>query len=204
MTRVAVFGGSFNPPHIGHALVIQWLLWSGEVDQVIIVPSEGHPLKKDPPADIEVRHTMLVGMAEQDLGATQDAHLYRGYVPASHSRVIVSRVEHDMPKPAYTYDMLTKLKKRLPPDWELNLVVGTDILAESDRWYKWDALVKEFGLILVGRSGYDAKTEHPVFPSISSTEIRKMMAEGDPAWKKLVTPSVRALLERNLPAYPLG
>ena len=45
--RVAVYGGSFDPPHVAHGMVASWLLWTGVVDEVWLVPSFEHPFAKD-------------------------------------------------------------------------------------------------------------------------------------------------------------
>jgi nicotinate-nucleotide adenylyltransferase len=171
VSTVLVFGGSFNPPHIGHAMVVQWLRWTQE-GTVLIVPAFEHPLGK-PLAPFDFRVEMLDAMVD-DIGR---------------AGIRVSNIESMMDRPVYTYDLLTHLQ-RANELWDggpatLKLVVGADILDETDKWHRWSDLVAEFPVIAVGR-GERRKTEHPLITcecGVPTTD-----------WQTMVTPSVRRML----------
>jgi nicotinate-nucleotide adenylyltransferase len=174
--KVAIYGGSFNPPHIGHAWVCQWLLWTGKADIVHVVPSAGHPLGKTH-MDFDFRVKLLQAMAHD-----VDPHIQ------------ISKVETELPKPVYTYDLLTHLQEKAVEGVELRFVIGADILEESHKWHKWDQVHDEFELIVLGREGYPSPDGSPIIPDFSSSEIRRLIEAGDERWKDMVTPGVRELL----------
>ena len=159
---IAIFGGSFNPPTIGHAMVVQWILWAGKADRVVLVPSKSHPLGKKH-APFEQRLALLEGMAA-------DIDL---------SRITVSDVEDGWDGPVYTYDLLTYLKTVTPND-ELRFIIGADILEETHKWHLWDKVREEFELIILGREGYPSPDDTPLIPGFSSTEVRELIAASGP------------------------
>lgn len=159
MTRVAVFGGSFNPPHVAHVLTVGYVLSCFDVDRVLVVPVFEHAFDKVlAPFDERVR------MCELGLG----------WIPGTE----ISRVESEIERPSYTLFTLQRLKKD-HPDWELRLIVGSDVLFDSHKWHAFDQVKKLAPLLVLGRVGYphaDAPT--PVLPEVSSTEVREGLASG--------------------------
>lgn len=184
MRVVAVYGGSFNPPHIGHAMVVQWLLWS-KVDEVLIVPSAAHPHGKvHAPFDLRVR--MLRAMVD-DLGGGQEDF-----------PVLVSEVEQELAEtstPIYTYDVLDHLRGLSEyQDAHLRFVIGADILEQTDSWHLWSSVKAEFDLLVLGRGGYPSPDGAPIIPDFSSSNIRDLIRAGTSQWEHMVTPGVRGLL----------
>jgi nicotinate-nucleotide adenylyltransferase len=171
--NVAVFGGSFNPPHVAHVLACALLPSVEEVDRVLVVPTHRHPLAKSlAPYEDRVRMCELA-MAEL-------------------TRVEVSRVEQDLGGESLTLRTLEHLA-RVHADWHLRLVVGADILLEAPRWYRFDAIEKLAPLIVLGRAGFDAPTPRPaILPDVSSTLIRAAIERG--AWSELQPLVPRAVL----------
>lgn len=183
MRTVAIYGGSFNPPHIGHAMVVQWLLWS-KVDEVLIVPSANHPHGKTH-APFGYRVQMLRQMVE-DLGGGQDDF-----------PVMVSEVEQELAEdgPVFTYNLLSHLDDlEQYRDAKLRFVIGADILEQTDSWHLWDRVKAEFDLLILGRDGYPSPDGAPIIPDFSSSRIRNLIRMGDSKWEHMVTPSVRDLL----------
>lgn len=158
--RVAVFGGSFNPPHVGHAMVVAWLLWTDRADEVWLLPTWRHAFDK-PLAPFEVR----VRACEALAGVVGE-------------RVRVETIEATLPAPSYTVNTLDALAAR-HPEHGFRLVVGADVLAQAGEWRDWEGIVARYRPIVVGRG--DAAVEGaPTFPAVSSTEIRKRLAAGLP------------------------
>jgi nicotinate-nucleotide adenylyltransferase len=65
------------------------------------------------------------------------------------------------------------------PDHRFALVVGTDILPETDKWYRWDRVKALARILVVGRQGYEGAADAPALPAVSSTVIRERLARGE-------------------------
>ena len=185
MTRVAIFGGSFNPPHVAHVLACALLLSVEEVDRVLVVPAFQHPFAKSL-APFEDRARMC--------------ELAMAWMP----RVEVSRVEEQLGGESRTLRTLESLASA-HPDWRMRLVIGADILTEAPRWFGFDAIEKLAPPIVLGRAGVPAPgAPAALLPEVSSTQVRDAIARG--AWadvEKLVPGAVLAHVRtRGLYAAP--
>ena len=158
--RVAVYGGSFNPPHVGHAMVACWLRWTERVDQVWLLPAFAHPFDKE-----LVPFRMRVGFCE-------------ALVDSLGPWARVEPIEEELPRPSYTIDTLGALAAR-HPSHRFRLVVGADALPTLSQWKRWDLIERQFPPIVVGRQGYPEVSDAPVFPDVSSTEIRRRLRGGE-------------------------
>ena len=172
--RIGVYGGSFNPPHIGHGMVAGWLRWSGVVDEVWLVPTPAHPFAKDL-VDYPQRVRMCEALAEV-VGPW----------------VKVSTIESELPRPNYTINTLRTLAER-HVDKQFRLVVGADTIPEWPKWREWEAIESGFRPIVVGRQGYPAPEGAVSFPNISSTEVRSRLRIGEDC-SHLVPASVSELI----------
>jgi nicotinate-nucleotide adenylyltransferase len=166
--RAAIFGGSFNPPHIAHAMASLWVLETCAVDEVWVVPCFRHAFDKQL-ADFEDRLEMC-RLALAPLGP----------------RVQISTVERDIDRgdgtPSRTLDTLIALGAQ-HASARFRLVIGADILRERGKWHRWDEVEKLAPPIVVGRQGYVAPPELGALvdmPGISSTEVRSRIAGGEP------------------------
>lgn len=173
-TTIAVYGGSFNPPHVGHAMVAAWVLWSGQADQVWLLPTFRHAFDKAL-APFDTRVAWCRAMAG-DVG----------------EGIQVSTLERDLPVPSFTIDTLQALQER-NPDARIRLLVGADILDQIDAWKDWAGILDRFSPIVAGRAGHPERPDSPTFPGVSSTALRARLAAGRPV-TGLVTRSVEALL----------
>jgi nicotinate-nucleotide adenylyltransferase len=162
--RIAIFGGSFNPPHLSHQLACTVVLATARprVDEVWMVPTWKHPFDKPlaPYAD-------RVAMCE------------RAAAPFG-GRVAVSRLEEELGGDSFTLRLVRELMARRPSD-QLSLVIGADLLAERERWHGWQELRELVPFIVVGREGAPAGEARSGvdLPPISSTELRRRLHEGD-------------------------
>jgi nicotinate-nucleotide adenylyltransferase len=160
MATIAVFGGSFNPPHVGHQLVGLWVLETQPVDELAIVPTFRHPFDK-PLAPYADRVEMCRLMAR-----------------ALGPRAVVSRIEEELGGAAsLTLDMLTALAARRPGDL-LRLVIGADILRERDKWYRWADIERLAPPIVVARPGFPGPEGTPELAAVSSTDVRARLKSG--------------------------
>lgn len=171
MRRVAIFGGSFNPVHVAHQLVALYVRETQPVDEVWFVPTYEHPFGK-PLAPFPDRVAMCE-LAAAAVGAK------------------VSRAEEELAhRPGFVASRTIDLVDHLAAEGHaLRLVIGSDILAETAKWHRWDDIVARAPPIVIGRAGH-AHVGELDMPSISSTRVRAMLASGDDAVSALLPASV--------------
>ena len=179
--RIAVYGGSFNPPHVVHGEVASWLLGEDLADEVWLIPVYQHAFE---------------GIHNKRLAPFEERVEWCTVMAADvDPRIKVDQVESTLPVPSFTIDTLTHLQRQ-HPGHQFRLVVGADVLDQVDSWRNWEGIQAQFSPIVVGRQGHPAPDGAPVFPNISSTEIRARIARGD-SLKGMVTPGVAALLAKG-------
>ncbi len=157
--QIAIYGGSFNPPHLGHAMVAAWVVWSGRADSVWWMPCASHAFQKDL-ADFGARLALCEALAEL-MG----------------DRMKVCGIERDLPAPNYTWDTLCALRQA-HPEHAFSLVVGADTLEQVHLWHRWEDISRDFTPIVVGRQGHPPVKDAPCFPDISSSEVRDLLGNG--------------------------
>ncbi len=170
--KVAIFGGSFNPPHVAHLLAVTLVLATEEVDGILVVPAFKHPFAKSL-APFDERVTMCV--------------LAMGWLPG----VEISRVEERLGGESRTLRTLEYLKGQ-HPDWAMRLMIGSDLVAESPKWFRFDLISKMAPPIILSRAGFSSLGSSVVLPAISSTEVRASV-EAE-AWGELEALVPRAVL----------
>ncbi len=157
---IAILGGSFNPPHLAHQMVALWVLAARKASQVWLTPCYHHAFGKAL-APFWHRVAMCEALCEA--------------LPPG--KVQVSRVEAQHPAESRTLFTLRRLIKQHPGK-RFALVIGSDILQERDKWYRFDEIERLVEVLVVGRSGYPSPPGAPVLPPISSTAIRRAVAAG--------------------------
>ncbi len=157
--RVGIYGGSFNPPHVGHAMVAGWLRWTEQVDAVWLLPTWKHAFGKDL-APWESRLRMCEALAGC-LGTWAR----------------VEPIEADLGGTSYTVDTLSALSER-HPEHAFRLVVGADVRAQAHLWRSWDTIAARWPPIVVGREGFGDADGAPRFPEVSSTDLRARLRAG--------------------------
>jgi nicotinate-nucleotide adenylyltransferase len=200
--RVGIFGGAFNPPHLGHLVCAQESLLQLGLDRLVLVPVGQAPhrqLEDDPGA--EVRLEMV------ELAVAED------------HRFSVSRTELDRKGPSYTADTLEALRAEAPGD-EMFLILGGDQAAALPSWHEPERVLEHATVAVVERTGWTRNgigirigrlrgadrvryLDMPLI-QISSTALRRRVREGVPI-RYLVPPAVeRFIEERGLYAPAAG
>lgn len=161
--RISLFGGSFNPPHVGHLLVCTWLLATRAADEVWLVPTWKHPFDK-PLASWEDRLALCEALA-----------VWIG------EGVRVCEIESELDGKSYTVRAIEALQAR-HPSHDFELVLGSDLLEELPSWHEADRLRSLVPIRVVQRAGFQTEIAEasPVFPRVSSTRIRERLASGQP------------------------
>jgi nicotinate-nucleotide adenylyltransferase len=187
MARVALFGGSFNPVHAAHQLVALYVLETQPVDELWFVPTFAHPFGKQLAA--YDHRVAMCELAAAPLGA----------------RAQVSRAEAELAaRPDFVASRTLDLVEFVAAAGHApRLVVGTDILADAGKWYRWDEVVACAPLIVVGRAGHSlpvgSDATEVAMPEISATQVRDALAHGASSVRGLVPASVlRYIAEHHL------
>jgi nicotinate-nucleotide adenylyltransferase len=153
-TSIALFGGSFDPPHLGHVLAAGWARWCGGADQVWVLPAANHPYGK-PLAPWEQRWR-LCQLAFADLP------------------FVVLR-DDERRSTGFTIDLVERLTTEHPGHRWL-LVGGTDTVRDLPQWRRGADLAKLIEVLCVPRGGHDS---HPgALPAISSSLVRERLRTG--------------------------
>jgi len=155
---LGVFGGSFDPPHLGHAMLPAYLLARGLADEVWVAPVADHAFGKTMRA-FEDR-LLLTRVAMSRLGP----------------RVVVTDLEAKL---AHAHGGASRSLRLLEavaaqrPDAQVRLVIGSDIIADGQthNWHRWETIEREFPPIVVPRAGVDPQVACAL-PEISSTAVR--------------------------------
>lgn len=170
--RTALFLGSFNPVHVGHLMLAQYVLNFGGVDDLWLVVSPQNPFKCQSglaPADVRLR------MAELATGADD--------------RIRVSDVELRLPQPSYTINTIDALEAE-NPGRDFIIVMGGDNLAGLPRWREADRLIRGRRFIVYPRPGEATDSSqvealggsvsilNAPMVELSSTQIRRWIADG--------------------------
>ena len=133
--RIGIFGGTFDPPHLGHLILAERCREEAELDQVWFLPSYVPPHKTDRPLTRFEHRCEMVALA------TTGQPAFR-----------VDGIEKELPPPSYTVETLAELTRRHPAH-EFALVVGGDSLSELHQWHQPQRLVAQARLIAVPRPG---------------------------------------------------
>lgn len=169
---VAIYGGSFDPPHVSHVLAAVYALKVAGFEHVLVVPVFEHAFHKQlTPFQHRLRMCQLSF--------------------AGLEGVEVSAVEQALQTPSLTLHTVEHLAAQ-HPDWALRLLVGSDVLSETSKWHAFDRISALAPPYVVARPGY----EHPnalaaLLPDVSSTRVREALAtRGTAASEALLAASV--------------
>lgn len=163
--KTGLYFGSFNPVHIGHLAIANYMIEFTDLDQLWFVISPQNPLKKQTSLlEDHKRRAMLEIAVEND------------------DRFRVCDIEFRMPKPSYTIDTLTWLKE-LHPATEFVLIMGSDGLPTFHKWKNYKIIEEQYNRYIYPRPGYPV--EPGQYPNmviadapqmeISSTFIREAL-----------------------------
>jgi nicotinate-nucleotide adenylyltransferase len=157
--RVAIFGGSFNPPHLAHQMAALYVLETAPVDELWMVPAFQHPFGK---VLAPFAHRLeMCELAAVALGA----------------RVKVSAIERDLGVESRTLRTVRRLQHDFPGH-TFSLVIGADLLTELPSWQDSAELRRAVPLVVVGRAGFETGEGRLALPRVSSSEVRAALAAG--------------------------
>ena len=199
MKRIGLFGGTFNPPHLGHLHLATQALRQAKLDEIIIMPSYIPPHK-----------------AAEDL-ISGSVRLTLCGLTFADTRFRISDLELRRGGKSYTVDTLHTLRDHYPHD-ELYLIIGSDMLLSFDRWYQYEEILSLCSLLVLSREseispdtlrqyavhtlsltegiGFSILETAPIV--LSSTQIRSAIAAGEDVSTMLTDEAYDYIKEKGL------
>ena len=191
--KIGLFGGTFDPIHLGHLIVMENVLNIMNLDKIIILPSSNPPHKQDKDkTDVKLRVDMVKKAIKNN------------------NRIILSTFEADNNEIIYSYQTINYFKEKYPTD-EFYYVMGEDSFMNIESWKNYKDLLKE-NLIVFARSSIDSQSSlvkkvketnkenihliNNLNINISSTLIRNLLRNGK-SIRYLVTDDVYDFIMEN-------
>lgn len=193
--KLGIFGGTFNPPHIGHLRLVEAVADEISLDRVLIIPAAIPPHKNAP-----------------DLADGEDRLMMCRLTFGADRRFEVSDTELRRRGRSYTYDTLCGIREKYPED-EIFLIVGSDMLETFDRWYRYRDILSMCTLCAAARERDFSPNLEKVFSKeelkkvrfinidvteVSSTQIRRLISEGGSAGDFLTCETAQYIEQRGL------
>jgi nicotinate-nucleotide adenylyltransferase len=140
--KIALLGGSFDPPHLGHYQIALHILEEKLADEVWFIPVKKHPFGKHISADavrVKMLEILLMGSETAD-------NKFK-------NKIKVNSYELDQKEVSYSYNTLEHFRKTYPDD-SFSWIIGSDNLASFDKWYESEQLLKKYPVLIYPRSKY--------------------------------------------------
>lgn len=188
--RLAIMGGTFNPPHLGHLICAEEVYDHFKFDKVIFIPS-ARPPHKDNNEVLDAQHRYMMTL----LAVEANPHFE------------ISRIELDRPGRSYSIETVRELKLEYGQDTELYWIIGADSILDMCIWKDVDELLDICNFVAINRPGYNLSKTDPRFlkkvqlfkvtdVDISASEIRQRVEQGKTI-KYLVPPDVENYIYEN-------
>lgn len=190
LTSVAVFAGTFDPIHIGHMALANYLLTEDYgFDELWFGPAMQNPLKEHHSLlDFDTRCRLIQATIKGD------------------TRFRCCPIEETLPPPFYTIHTIVALQKQYP-DQRFTLLIGADNWACFNRWYRWEALLDFLPIVVYPRQGFTfdhslsekvTYASHAPIIEISSTQIREALLSGKDLRYWMSRPELFDELKQNM------
>lgn len=183
MHKTGLYFGSFNPIHIGHLVIAEYMLEHSDLQEIWFVVSPCNPLKKKSSLLDDRQRLYMVNLAIED-----------------DDRFRASDVEFGLPQPSYTCHTLVYLQEKFPQR-EFALIMGEDNLQTFEKWLNYDWILDNYHLYVYPRPGYDAaeRKSHPhvTFVDAPQMELSSTMIRDNIKLRK----SVRYMLPPKVFQY---
>lgn len=186
--KIGLYFGSFNPVHIGHLIIANYVLNETDLDKIWFVVSPQNPFKQNKSLLNEYDRLHLMRTAIED-----------------DPRMKASDIEFYLPKPSYTINTLTYLKEKYP-EQDFYLIMGSDSFQNIDKWKNYEMIINNYKLYVYQRKGFDLKNNNnsetiklldaPLL-EISATNIRQLVKQGK-SIRYMVPEKIREEIEGNL------
>lgn len=141
--RIAFYGGSFDPVHLGHLTIAEKLLELFKLDEFIFIPAFHAPHKLNKQVSTALHRYAMLALA------TNDA-----------PKIKISTIELDAPERPFTIETQTKIKAQTDKQTRIFFVIGADSWAEIKTWREWEKVLTTTNIIVVTRPDYEITFSH--------------------------------------------
>ena len=170
MKKVGLYFGTFNPIHMGHMIIANFMAEFSDLDEVWLVITPQSPFK--------IKKSLL-----------NNNHRYQMVLEAvqDYPKLKPSKIEFDLPQPNYTINTLVHLKEKYPDNYQFSLLMGEDNLKSFHKWKNYEVILEDYAIYVYPRISKGiiehqfknhpkiSRVEAPII-EISSTFIRKQHA----------------------------
>jgi nicotinate-nucleotide adenylyltransferase len=166
--KIGILGGTFDPPHFGHLIIANEVLFRLNLDEVWFMPNQ------QPPHKLKTSTTTNENRTEM---------LNRAIANQPHFKL--EPIEFNRVGPSYSIDTIRILKAR-NPDYRFYFIIGADMIEYLPKWHKIDELIELVQFVGVKRPGYSEHTDYPIMYvetpliEISSKMIRNRIQKKEP------------------------
>lgn len=161
LTRIGVFGGTFDPVHNGHLQLAERAIQEVKLSQLLFVPAAKPPHKHGVITPFRHRFAMLE------------------LVCKGNKYFSCSSVEAELAKPSYTVDTLTELIKRYPPDTDLYFIIGGDAFLDLMTWKSYARILSMVKIVVSPRVGYSNQRLHTFLLSLGYSKSDNKWQDGN-------------------------
>lgn len=153
--KIGLYFGSFNPIHVGHLLVANYIAEFGPVDEVWLVVSPQNPFKTKESLLSNHHRLQLVNLAIGD-----------------YPKLKASSIEFDLPTPSYTVTTLAHLSEKYPKH-QFSLIMGSDNLENFHKWKNYEAIIEHYHILVYPRHTFKGHTllDNPKFVLVNAPEV---------------------------------
>lgn len=208
-SRIAFYGGSFDPVHLGHLTIAEKLVELFNLDEFVFIPAFHAPHKLDKKVSPAFHRYAMLALATNDT-----------------AQIKISTIELDAPERPFTIETQTKIKAEIGAETQIFFVIGADSWLEITTWREWENVLTTTNIIVVTRPDYELTFSHvtdeirsrivdvrgakqfeieennriyitdAVNLDISASEIRQNVNRGNDDWKKSVPPEIINYIEK--------
>ena len=166
--RIALYGGTFDPVHLGHLEIARRVSEVFEIEQLLFIPAQMAPHKVGWPVTHPIHRYAMLALATQD-----------------DPRLAISTFEIDAPDRRYTVDTIEHFQRKLGDSTELFFVMGADSWAEITTWHEWQRLLSMTNHIVVTRPGFEPSTAQVGEHKDRIVDLRKSVALNGRGFKRI-------------------
>lgn len=141
--RIALYGGTFDPVHLGHLEIARRVLQLFEIEKVLFIPAQMAPHKIGRPVTEPLHRYAMLALATQD-----------------DPQLLISTYELDDPARRYTVDTIDYFQRALGESSEIFFIMGADSWSEITTWREWQRLLTMTNIVVVTRPGFEPATVH--------------------------------------------
>ena len=191
MKSIGLFFGSFNPIHLGHTNLAEYIFRFSGVDEIWFIVSPRNPLKEQSELIDENLRLKMLQLATGD----------KDYL-------VASDIEFDLPKPSYTIKTLNTLSEIFPED-DFILLIGSDNMQIFDQWKDYQTILDDYSVLVYPREGYPYEEYEEMYPEmqileeapffdVSSTQVRELIKNNQDVSHWLHADVYQFIKENNL------